>query len=63
MFHNARKDISAASTVNSSQLHDKPARRLRAKVAQPSDASREAFVDPVHGRHCICNRCAQHRTA
>lgn len=23
----------------------------------------EPFVDPVHGRHCICARCVQQRAA
>jgi hypothetical protein len=38
-------------------------RRRVGKDAQRVDAQRAAFVDPVHGRHCICTRCAQHRAA
>jgi hypothetical protein len=26
-------------------------------------AMRGLDVSPVHGRHCICNRCSQHRAA
>jgi hypothetical protein len=64
MFHIQRKPELNDSTIKSERRSGQPDRRRSGKQAQLCDVSaREPFVDPVHGRHCICARCLLHRAA
>lgn len=55
--------------LNRSRTADRDQRKLaRTLIRSGKDTSRtgqvhELYVDPVHGRHCICTRCAQRRAA
>jgi len=64
MFHTPRKSFLREHANESGQHGEtRPRRRGGKEDARAELAREQPFVDPVHGRHCICTRCAQHRDA
>jgi hypothetical protein len=63
MFHTPRKSLRRDQATKSGPGGETRSRRRSGKDGARAEAQRETFVDPVHGRHCICTRCAQHRAA
>ncbi len=49
-------------------IHSDRISRMRVRLRsrddkQIADITAASFVDPVHGRHCICDRCDRQRAA
>jgi hypothetical protein len=54
----------ASPLVLSDRLGERVRGRLRLRADRPgSETTAEPFIDPVHGRHCICTRCDLQRAA
>ena len=64
MFHTPRKSLRRDQADEPGLRGETRRRRRGGKEGTRADAvSQQPFVDPVHGQHCICTRCVQHRAA
>jgi len=63
MFHAPHIPLHRARSADGDQRTFARVVTRTARDPQRMVLVQELYVDPVHGRHCICTRCAQRRAA